>query len=140
MDRGGLRCVSGRAALRILLDTQVLLWWLADDQRLGGEVRAVLADPENEVFVSAASVWEAAIKRALGKLRFETAGLVAVLASGGFQALPINALHALAAAELPRHHEDPFDRMLIAQAAALGLTIVTHDRAFEAYGVAAMWA
>jgi PIN domain nuclease of toxin-antitoxin system len=118
----------------------VLLWWLADDQHLSGEVRAVLADPDTEVFVSAASVWEAAEKRALGKLRFETAELVATLASGGFQALPINALHALAAAELPRHHEDPFDRMLIAQAADLGLTVVTQDRAFEAYGVAVMWA
>ncbi len=118
----------------------MLLWWLSDDQHLGGEVRAVLADPESEVFVSAASVWEAAIKRALGKLRFDTAGLLATLASGGFQALPINAAHALAAAELARHHEDPFDRMLIAQAAAMGLTVVTHDRAFEAYGVAVMWA
>ena len=118
----------------------MLLWWLIDDQHLRGEVRSVLADPESEVFVSAASVWEAAIKRALGKLRFDTAGLLATLASGGFQALPINAPHALAAAELARHHEDPFDRMLIAQAAALGLTIVTHDRAFEAYGVAVMCA
>jgi PIN domain nuclease of toxin-antitoxin system len=87
------------------------------------------------VFVSAASVWEAAIKRALGKLRFETSALLAALAAGGFESAPISTGHALAAAELPRHHEDPFDRMLVAQAAALGLTIVTRDRAFDAYGL-----
>ena len=81
--------------MRLLLDTHVLLWWLANDPTLGSEARAAIADPANEICVSLASVWEAAIKRTLGKLRFDDVDLVAALAAGGFRELPIAVEHAL---------------------------------------------
>jgi PIN domain nuclease of toxin-antitoxin system len=122
--------------MRCLLDTHVLLWWIDDDPKLGQAPRAIITDPGNEITVSAATLWEAAIKRALGKLRFETPVLLDTLRRGGMRVVPIGAEHALAAGDLPRHHDDPFDRMLIAQAMAEGLTIVTHDASLRAYPVA----
>ena len=86
--------------------------------------------------VSAATIWEAAIKRALGKLRFETPVLLDTLSRGGIRVLPITAEHALTAGDLPRHHDDPFDRMLVAQAIAEGLTVITRDAWFRSYQVA----
>ena len=90
-------------------------------------LRALIADPANEIVVSAATLWEAAIKRALGKLRFETPVLLDALSRGGIGVLSITAEHALAAGDLPRHHDDPFDRMLVAQAIAEGLTLISRD-------------
>ena len=121
--------------MRCLLDTHILLWWMADDARLRDEVRSAITAPDNEIVVSAATIWEAAIKRALGKLRFETPVLLRALSQGGIRILPISAEHALAAGELPRHHDDPFDRMLVAQAAAEGLTIITRDSWLRSYAV-----
>lgn len=121
--------------MKLLLDTHVLLWWLADSPRLRPDARAAIADPENEVYISAASIWEASIKRALGRLEFETDELVAALGSGDLEEMAVRVRHGLAAGELPRHHQDPFDRMLVAQSAAEGLTVVTHDRVFDDYGV-----
>lgn len=121
--------------MKLLLDTHVLLWWLGNNRRLTAKARRTIADPGAMIHVSAVSLWEAAIKRALGRLRFESAELLDAISTGGFQALPITARHALAAGDLPRHHEDPFDRMLVAQAQAEGLTLVTHDSALEAYSV-----
>ena len=86
--------------------------------------------------VSTASIWEAAIKRASGKLRFETPVLLDTLRRGALRVLPITAEHALAAGDLPRHHEDPFDRMLVAQAIAEGLTLITRDARLRTYQVA----
>jgi len=83
-----------------------------------------------------ASIWEAAIKRAVGKLRFETMTLLDALSRGGIRVLPITAEHALAAGDLPRHHDDPFDRMLVAQAVAEGLTLITRDSRLRSYEVA----
>jgi PIN domain nuclease of toxin-antitoxin system len=118
-----------------LLDTHVLLWWLQDAPRLEGRVREVIGNPDHDIVVSAASIWEAAIKRAIGKLNFDTPTLLQALRRGNLRILPITADHALAAGDLPRHHEDPFDRMLVAQAANEGLTIITHDRRLQQYGV-----
>jgi PIN domain nuclease of toxin-antitoxin system len=118
-----------------LLDTHVLLWWMQDAPRLRGRVRDVISNPDHDIVVSAASIWEAAIKRAIGKLSFDTPILLQALRRGHVRILPITADHALAAADLPRHHEDPFDRMLVAQAANDGLTIITHDRRLQQYGV-----
>ena len=122
--------------MRCLLDTHVLLWWIEDNPKLKKRLRAIIADPNTEIAVSAATIWEAAIKRALGKLRFETAVLLDSLDRGGIRVLPITAEHALAAGDLPRHHDDPFDRMLVAQAIAEGFTLITSDRWLGSYHVA----
>ncbi len=101
------------------------------------EVMQQIADPTALVIVSAASVWEIGIKRALGKIRFDGSFALAVR-QNGFESLSINAEHAERAGELPRHHRDPFDRMLIAQAQVEKLTIVTRDKQFAAYDVAVL--
>jgi PIN domain nuclease of toxin-antitoxin system len=121
--------------MRLLLDTPVFLWVTADPGRLAEGTRLALAVPENTVFVSAASVWEIAIKRALGRIDFPLEELAPILARAGFDPLPISVPHAIAAGGLPRHHADPFDRMLIAQARAENLTLVSEDAAFAAYEV-----
>ncbi|HUJ06299.1 MAG TPA: type II toxin-antitoxin system VapC family toxin [Streptosporangiaceae bacterium] len=120
--------------MRLLLDTHALLWWLADEG-LNPQAREAIADPDNLVAVSAASAWEISIKQALGKLTAPD-DLEQQLQAGGFTALPISIAHGIAAGRLPRHHEDPFDRVLIAQAMAEGMTIVTRDKRFDNYAVA----
>jgi len=120
--------------VRLLLDTHALLWWLADEG-LNPQAREAIADPDNLVAVSAASAWEISIKQALGKLTAPD-DLEQQLQAGGFTALPISIAHGIAAGRLPRHHEDPFDRVLIAQAMAEGMTIVTRDKRFDNYAVA----
>ena len=117
----------------LLLDAQALLWWLSDDARLGEPARRSIADPANDVLVSAATIWEIEIKRHLGKLE-APAGLAETVELAGFGSLPITAADAERAAALPLHHRDPFDRMLVAQANRLDATIVTRDGAFEPYG------
>lgn len=124
--------------MRLLLDTHALLWWLADEG-LNAPAREAIADPANLVAVSAASAWEISIKKALGKLAAPD-DLEQQVQEGGFVPLPISLAHGVAAGQLPRHHEDPFDRMLIAQAIAEGLTIVTRDKRFDDYGVALLTA
>jgi PIN domain nuclease of toxin-antitoxin system len=119
--------------VRLLLDTHALLWWLADEG-LSTQASDAIADPANLVAVSAASAWEISIKKALGKLAAPD-DLEAQVQASGFTALPISIAHGIAAGKLARHHEDPFDRMLIAQAFAEGLTIVTRDKRFDACGV-----
>lgn len=119
--------------MRLLLDTHVLLWWLAD-RDLSRQARGAIADPGNEVVVSAISAWEIAIKSAIGKLSAPD-DLATQLEEGGFGVLPLGVDHALAAGRLPRHHDDPFDRALIAQGLVESLTIVTRDPRFAAYGV-----
>jgi PIN domain nuclease of toxin-antitoxin system len=125
--------------MKLLLDTHAWLWWLSDPEQLDAEASRAIAAPENLVAVSAATVWEVANKRSRGKLGFEGEPVVAV-AEGGFEPLPISLAHAAAAGALPRHHPDPFDRMLIAQAQIEGLTVVTRDRAFDNYEVDLMGA
>jgi PIN domain nuclease of toxin-antitoxin system len=120
--------------MRLLLDTHVVLWALADDDRLQPSTREQIADGATEVTVSAVSVWEITIKVALGKLEAPD-DIVESLVAADFRPLDITAHHALAAGRLPRHHNDPFDRMLVAQAMYNGLTLVTADRRMAAYGV-----
>ncbi|MGE5153761.1 MAG: type II toxin-antitoxin system VapC family toxin [Bdellovibrio bacteriovorus] len=118
----------------LLLDTHILIWWLCDDGRLPGWARTPLSDPEMPCFVSAATLWEIGIKRALGKLE-APAELASVIGDEGFLGLPISLDHAERAANLPPIHRDPFDRMLIAQALAESLTLVSVDPRFAPYGV-----
>jgi PIN domain nuclease of toxin-antitoxin system len=122
--------------VRLLLDSHAFFWWLADDPKLSAKARQAIADPASVVHVSAATVWELSIKAALGKLDLDGADLVRELEANDFVELPITALHSQGAANLPHHHNDPFDRILIAQARIEGLTIVTRDPAFHAYEVA----
>lgn len=121
--------------MNLLLDSHAFLWWLNDDPTLAAGARKAIADPSALVHVSAATVWELSIKAARGKLDLGGADLASEIEGNAFVELPMTARHGLAAGALPRHHEDPFDRMLIAQAQAEGLTIVTHDPAFRDYGV-----
>jgi PIN domain nuclease of toxin-antitoxin system len=119
--------------MRLLLDTHVLLWWLADDPALSKQARGLIAN-EPEVFVSAASAWEIAIKRALGKLEAPD-DLLPALEAGGLRRLPIDFEHAAVAGTLPLHHDDPFDRMLVAQAQQEALTLLTSDTRISRYAV-----
>jgi PIN domain nuclease of toxin-antitoxin system len=118
----------------LLLDTHVVLWAFADPDRLSTTVRARIADSRNTVHVSAATIWEVEIKRALGKLRAPD-GLHALCVERGFDPLDISFEHAVAAGSLPPHHADPFDRMLIGQAIVEGATVVTADPAFSRYDI-----
>jgi PIN domain nuclease of toxin-antitoxin system len=123
---------------RLLVDTHALLWWLTDDPSLSPAARDALADPLNEPLVSAASVWEIAIKRSLGKLTAPD-DLPDRIADDGFPWLPISASHAWRVRELPLHHRDPFDRILVAQALSEHLPLVTADPGFRPYGVEVLW-
>jgi PIN domain nuclease of toxin-antitoxin system len=116
----------------LLLDAHALLWWLGDDATLHADARAAIASPANDVLVSAATVWEIEIKRALGKLEAPD-GLVDAIEASAFQGLPISLEDAERAGRLPPHHRDPFDRMLVVQAMRLDAVIVSRDDAFAPY-------
>ena len=119
---------------RLLLDTHVGLWWLQGSDHLKDSVVVLLKDATNEVFVSAASVWEIAIKQGLGKLEAPD-DLLDLIEQSGFEALSISSFHAEQAGRLPLAHKDPFDRMLITQAQAEGLILVTHNEAIPSSSV-----
>lgn len=128
--------------MRLLLDTHAFLWWIRDDPRLSPRSAALIADGANQVHVSAASVWEIVVKAGLGRVevpepvdRF----LVAQLQANAFLPLPIHFRHALGLAALPDVHRDPFDRILVAQAIAEDLTLVSGDRILRDYPVAVEW-
>lgn len=119
--------------MRLLLDTHILLWWVMGDRRLSKALSAALASPENDVAVSAASIWEIAIKRSLGRIDIELEELLSSMDADGFTELPLRFAHSLRLESLPRHHDDPFDRILIAQSVADGRRLVTKDAAILAY-------
>lgn len=123
--------------MRLLLDTHVLLWWQTDDRRLGREAREAIATADL-VWVSAVSGWEASIKAARGRLRLDERFRILV-AVDGFTELPVSLAHAERLLDLPAHHGDPFDRLLVAQALVEKATLVTHDRALEPYGAPVIW-
>jgi PIN domain nuclease of toxin-antitoxin system len=129
--------------LRLLLDTHCWLWMRAEPERLSEPTRQLLQDPESELFLSAANAWEIAIKFAAGKLRLPeppAAFIAQRMAEDRVAALPILHAHALRAGELPPHHHDPFDRLLIAQAQIEGLMLLTADRELARYDVQVHWA
>jgi PIN domain nuclease of toxin-antitoxin system len=128
--------------MRLLLDTHALIWWVTDDPALSKIASDAIGDPANEVLASAASAWEIATKHRIGKLPH--AGLLAQdflgsIAAEGFIGLPISVSEGEAAGRLPGPHRDPFDRMLIAQALAESLTLISNERLFDRYGVARLW-
>lgn len=129
--------------MRFLVDTVVWLWSVARVERLNQAARDVLTDPQHELYFSAASVWEIAIKAGIGKLQLPEPPRLLIpreTARQGLRPLPVSHLHALAVYDLPPHHGDPFDRLLIAQARSEGLTLITADRDLKQYPVELLWA
>jgi PIN domain nuclease of toxin-antitoxin system len=126
----------------LLLDTHALLWWYSGDRRLSAKIRRSLDRRDETVFASAASAWEIAIKVGLGRLPGATSlvgSFVAYLRTQEFEPLSIECGHAERAGLLPPLHNDPFDRMLVAQAQAENLTLVSNEELFDAYGVRRLW-
>ena len=123
--------------MKLLLDTHAILWWVRDDRRLGRAARRAITSAD-VVWVSTVSGWELAIKVAKGRLRIVESLRVTIVADR-FTELPLTLRHTEELERLPMHHGDPHDRLLVAQARVEGATIVTHDRAFEAYGVPVIW-
>jgi len=121
--------------LKLLLDTHLLLWAAGDPSRLSADARALIGAPENEMLFSAASIWEIAIKRGLGRddFRVDTRVLRRGLLDNGYSELPVLSAHAVAVEDLPAVHKDPFDRILIAQAIVEGITLLTADDRVAAY-------
>ena len=121
--------------MNLLLDTHTLLWALSAPKKLGRAAMLAIRDPANRVLFSAASTWEIAIKAALGKLRADLTLVARAAHEADFEELPVTVTHTIRVQSLAPHHRDPFDRILIAQGLEEGLTIVTCDPAFQAYGV-----
>jgi PIN domain nuclease of toxin-antitoxin system len=128
--------------VRLLLDTHAFLWWVEGTPALGRRARAAVSDPENEVLVSVASCWELAIKLSLGRLRLTRSlerFVPEQLTRNGFVLLGVDFRHVARVADLPFHHRDPFDRLLVAQALQDDLAIVSADRVLRKYGVTVVW-
>jgi len=128
--------------MKMLLDTQVFLWWITDDPKLPAHVRKIIADGENELLLSSASCWEIAIKSQIGSLKLPAKTDVFIaeqMALNAIQSLPVQASHALNVFNLPQHHRDPFDRMIISQAQLEGLPVLTSDPLFARYKVKIIW-
>jgi len=128
--------------MRLLLDTCAFLWWDQDEGNLGPAALAAIAEPSNELFLSHVSIWEMQIKRQRGKLHFRKP-LEEIIqeqcAKNGLQLLPIEPLHIFRLDQLPLHHGDPFDRLMISQAVSVGMAVVTNDPEFHKYGVNIVW-
>lgn len=128
--------------MRVLLDTHALLWWFSDDPALTRPARKIISETKNMILVSAASAWEIATKVRLGKLPTAadlTADFIGHLEREGMQILGISGEHAIRAGLLPGSHKDPFDRMLIAQAQAENLPLISSEVLFDSYGVRRIW-
>lgn len=128
--------------MRFLLDTHTLLWWLFDDPKLSGSVREIVADPENEIYVSSASAWEISTKYRLGKLpsaRELVRDIATWVQKAGFTELPVLIAHAQRAGSWPQPHRNPFDRMLAAQSALDELPVISRDPALASFGIRLVW-
>lgn len=128
--------------MRLLLDTHTFIWWMTNDRALPASARRTIGDEDNEIFLSAATAWEMAIKHKIGKLPI-VAGFIAdvpgAMEAEGFIELPVSVVHGQLAGALDGHHKDPFDRMLISQALCEDLTLISNETRFDAYGVTRLW-
>ena len=120
--------------MRILLDTPILLWWLNDDANLTQETEKYIVSAENEIYISTVSTWEIAIKQSIGRLEVDLREFEEAIGKSGLTTLSITMPHTLAIADLPMHHTDPFDRLLVAQSKVEPLRLLTHDKKLELYG------
>lgn len=128
--------------MRVLLDTHTFLWWISDDERLSQKARRTIADGATEVLFSAVSSWEIVVKAALGRLEIPeptSKFITAQLQANAFGVLPLHLAHTLAVQELPDHHQDPFDRLLMAQAVSERIPLVSGDRRIARYQVRVIW-
>ena len=124
--------------MKLLLDSHVFLWWLEDSALLSARMRSAIAEPRDSISVSAATIWELALKISIGRLKIKAPDAERIdeyIGACGFTELPVRAAHAAAAARLPRHHNDPFDRLLVAQAQIEGMTLVSADKLIARYQV-----
>lgn len=121
--------------MRLLLDTNAILWWLRDNPRLGLNARLLIADDTNDILVSVVSPWEVSMKYRVGKLDERGSALLTEIEAKGFTILPITSDHFVALDSLPSHHKDPFDHMLLAQASVENAAIITSDREMALYGI-----
>lgn len=121
--------------MRLMLDTHILLWWLQDNPRLGQKARALIADPDHELLVSLASLWEISVKHRIGKMEESGAEVMAALDDEGITMLGLKPMHLRVLEAMPLIHRDPFDHLIIAQALAERCAIITDDAQFSAYGV-----
>ena len=128
--------------MRLLLDTHTFIWWMTNDRALPASAREIIGREDNDIFLSAATAWEMAIKHKIGKLPI-VAGFIAdvpgAMEAEGFVELPVSVVHGQMAGALDGHHKDPFDRMLIAQALCEELTLVSNETRFDTYGVTRLW-
>ena len=122
--------------MRILLDTHALLWWLGGDPRIERQAHDLIADPAHDILVSIASLWEIVVKVRVGKLEADIRDIVAAINAQGFETLEIRPEHLEELVRLPMHHRNPFDHLLMAQAIAEGLTLLSEDQHVSAYSVA----
>ena len=120
--------------MRLLLDTHVLVWCLSGDRRLPPATAELIRNPATDVYFSAVSIWEVAIKSALGKMRADANAMLENLVDEGFKELPVMARHTVATVTLPMHHRDPFDRLLVAQSRLESLRLLTDDKIVALYG------
>jgi PIN domain nuclease of toxin-antitoxin system len=127
--------------VNLLLDTHAFLWFVTGDERLSARARQAMENADAELFLSAASIWEMAIKSCLGRLTLPAplSEYVAEKLEHGFRVLPVDWTHAVAVEKMPFHHRDPFDRLLVAQAVAEGMPLVSADPEFRAYKVKVIW-
>jgi PIN domain nuclease of toxin-antitoxin system len=128
--------------MKVLLDTHTFLWWNTDDPQLSARARKIIANGKNEVFLSAASAWEIAIKAAKGRLELPEEPTLYVpsrMSINRIQPLPVQVSHALRVYELPPHHADPFDRLLVAQCQMESLPLITKDKEIQKYDVETIW-
>ena len=121
--------------MKLLLDTHALLWWFDDDPRLGRQARDMIADPSNDIFASIVCLWEIVVKIRVGKMRHDVPAIVSAIARDQFALLGVATAHLESLVDLPRHHDDPFDHLLIAQAISEQAVIVTNDLAIFKYPV-----
>ncbi len=120
--------------MRVLLDTHILLWWLKDDSKLSTDAVNIIENPTNDILISAVNTWEIAIKKSMGRIQIDMNELLKSIKSSGLGVLDITVNHTCQVSNLPYHHKDPFDRMLIAQSIVEPMRLLTHDDTLIQYG------